>query len=193
MLNICLKFYHDILNVFCFFYKVQRGITKIHNQELCFCTLHVVVRSLIFVWSFMKMEGFKVIEPTWFCVKRWYLQNSKRHNSKTHPRVTVLDIIQHWLIFYEFTNGFKVVEQTRFCHRNCYLQSSSVHNSKIYIKESWFLCSARRLMLVNISMKLHEYILKGFKVKERTRFCKIKKKKKKKPTKKLLLAKIKWA
>ena len=35
-------------------------------------------------------------------------------------------------------------------------------------------------MLVNISMKFHEYILKGFKVKHRTRFCKKKKKKEKK-------------
>ena len=42
----------------------------------------------------------------------------------------------------------------------------------IYITESWFLSSARRPMLVNISMKFHEYILKGFKVKEQTRFCK---------------------
>ena len=39
-------------------------------------------------------------------------------------------------------------------------------------------------MLVNISIKFHEYILKGFKVKERTRFCKKKKKKKKKIHKK---------
>ena len=30
-------------------------------------------------------------------------------------------------------------------------------------------------MLVNISMKFHEYILKGFKMKERARFCKKKK------------------
>ena len=55
-----------------------------------------------------------------------------------------------------------------------------MHNSKIYIKESWFLCSACRPILVNISMMFHEYTLKSFKVKEQTRFCKKKKKKKKK-------------
>ena len=46
MLKICMKFYQDILNGFKFIqrsfltataiYKVQRGITKIHNQELWF-------------------------------------------------------------------------------------------------------------------------------------------------------------
>ena len=52
MLKICMKFYQDILNGFkfiqrCFLtatavYKVQRGITKIHNQELWF--LHLACR-----------------------------------------------------------------------------------------------------------------------------------------------------
>ena len=34
----------------------------------------------------------------------------------------------------------------------------------IYIQELWFLCFARYLMLVNISMKFHEDILNGFKL-----------------------------
>ena len=38
-------------------------------------------------------------------------------------------------------------------------------NTKVMLR------SARRLMLVNICMKLHEDILNGFKVTERTRFC----------------------
>ena len=71
----------------------------------------------------------------------------------------------------DILNGFKVIARTRFCHRNCYLQSSSVHNSKIYIKGSWFLCSARRPVLVSISLTFHENVLKGFNVIERTRFC----------------------
>ena len=35
---------------------------------------------------------------------------------------------------------------------------------KIYIQELWFLRSAHRLMLVNISMTFHEDILNGFQV-----------------------------
>ena len=43
---------------------------------------------------------------------------------------------------------------------------------KIYITESWFLCSARRPMLVNISMKFHEYIIKVVKLKSEHDFGK---------------------
>ena len=66
-------------------------------------------------------------------------------------------------------NGLKVIERTQFCHRNCYLQSSKGHN--LYIQELWFVRSARRLMLINISMKFHEDILNGFQYTEWTRFC----------------------
>ena len=41
----------------------------------------------------------------------------------------------------------------------------------LYIRELWFLRSASRQMLVNISMKFHKDILNGFQVIERTRFC----------------------
>ena len=65
--------------------------------------------------------------------------------------------------FYEVLNGLKVLERTQFCHRNCYLQRLKKHNSNnIYIQELWFLRSARRLMLINISMKFHEDILNVF-------------------------------
>ena len=37
----------------------------------------------------------------------------------------------------------------------------------IYIQELWFLRSAHRLILVNISMMFHESILNGFQVTER--------------------------
>ena len=37
---------------------------------------------------------------------------------------------------------------------------------KIYIQELWFLRSAHRLMLVNISLTFHENILIGFQVTE---------------------------
>ena len=39
------------------------------------------------------------------------------------------------------------------------------------MQELWFLYSARRLMLVDIYMKLREDSLNGFQVIERTRFC----------------------
>ena len=39
------------------------------------------------------------------------------------------------------------------------------------MQEVWFLRSARRLILINIYMKVREYSLNGFQVVERTRFC----------------------
>ena len=39
------------------------------------------------------------------------------------------------------------------------------------MQELWFLYSARRLMLVDIYVKLREDSLNGFQVIERTRFC----------------------
>ena len=72
----------------------------------------------------------------------------------------------------DILNGLKVRERTQFCHRNCYLQSSKGHNSKnIYPRIMVLAPFARRLMLVNISMKFHEDILNGFQVTERIRFC----------------------
>ena len=76
MLKICMKFYQDILNRLKFIersfltataiYKVQRGITKIHNQELWF--LHSARRCAEFniCMKFFEdiLKGFKVIEPT---------------------------------------------------------------------------------------------------------------------------------
>ena len=76
MLKMCMKFYQDILNVFRFIersfstdtgiYKVQRDITKIHNQELWF--LHSARRRTEFniCMKFYEdiLKGFKVIEST---------------------------------------------------------------------------------------------------------------------------------
>ena len=52
--------------------------------------------------------------------------------------------------------------------RHCILFLAKGHNSKIYIQDLWFLRSAHRLMLVNISMTFHEDILNGFQVTVRT-------------------------
>ena len=42
---------------------------------------------------------------------------------------------------------------------------------KVYNPELRFLCSARRLMVLNIYVKFHENILNSFEVTERTRVC----------------------
>ena len=39
------------------------------------------------------------------------------------------------------------------------------------MQELWFLCSARRLLLIDICMKCREDSLNGFQVIERTWFC----------------------
>ena len=39
------------------------------------------------------------------------------------------------------------------------------------MQELWFLCSVRRLMLIDIYMTFFEDILNRFQVTERTRFC----------------------
>ena len=70
----------------------------------------------------------------------------------------------------DILNRFKVIERTRFCHRNCHIQSSR-GLTQTNIEELRFLFSASRPMLVNISLKFHEDVPKGFNVKERTRFC----------------------
>ena len=41
----------------------------------------------------------------------------------------------------------------------------------IYIQKLWFLRSAYRIMLVNISLKFHADILNGFQITEQIRFC----------------------
>ena len=59
----------------------------------------------------------------------------------------------------DILNGFKTTERTRFCLRTATYQNSKEHNSKKYKQKSYgILCSARRLMLVNICMKFHEDI-----------------------------------
>ena len=42
-------------------------------------------------------------------------------------------------------------------------------NLKVYKQELWLLCCARRRVMLYISMKIHENILNGFQVIERTR------------------------
>ena len=57
------------------------------------------------------------------------------------------------------------------CHRaaNYKLRRDVIKN--IHIQELWFLHSACHLLVLNICMKLYEYILNSFKDIERTRLC----------------------
>ena len=96
-----------------------------------------------------------------------YIQELWFLHSACHPMLVNISMKFHE----DILNGLKVIERAQFCHRNCYLQSSKGHNSKIYIQELWVLRSARRLMLVNISVKFYDDTLNGFQVTERTRFC----------------------
>ena len=69
--------------------------------------------------------------------------------------------------FYEYIlNSSKVIEWTRFCQETGTLKVRRDVTQKVSIQELWFLCSACRLMLINICMKFHEDILSGFKVTE---------------------------
>ena len=70
----------------------------------------------------------------------------------------------------DILNGFKVIERTRFCHRTAtYKAQGGITQTNI--QELRFLCAARRPVLVNISLKFHEVVPKGFNIIERTRFC----------------------
>ena len=74
-------------------------------------------------------------------------------------------------------NGFQVIEQSRLRDEQTVgknnmspsLSGGDIITTKLYRQELRFLCSARRLMMLYISLKFHENIMKGFQVIERTR------------------------
>ena len=68
----------------------------------------------------------------------------------------------------DILNGFQVIELQS--GRHCILVLGKVQRgiTKNNIQELWFLCSAYRLMLVNISVTFHDDIFNGFQVTERT-------------------------
>ena len=73
---------------------------------------------------------------------------------------------------YEYIlNISKVIERTRFCHGTANYKLQRDVTQKIHIQELWFLHSACHLLVLNICMKLYEYILNISKVIERKRFC----------------------
>ena len=71
---------------------------------------------------------------------------------------------------HDILNDFRVTERTRLECKFCFFPFQRAITRKICNPELRFLCSARRLMLVNIPVKFHRDILNGFRVTERTRF-----------------------
>ena len=152
----------------------------VHNQELL--SLRCSARRPVLVDISIKfhkniLDGFKVIERTRFCHRNCHLHSSRGIAQTTIQELRFLCFARRPMLvnislkFHEdILKGFNVIERTRFCHRNCHLHSSR-GIAQTTIQELRFLCFARRPMLVNISLKFHEDILKGFNVIERTRFC----------------------
>ena len=71
---------------------------------------------------------------------------------------------------HDILNDFRVTERTRLECKFCFFPFQRAITRKICNPELRFLCSAHRLMLVNIPVKFHRDILNGFRVTERTRF-----------------------
>ena len=79
----------------------------------------------------------------------------------TH-RLMLVDIS---MTFHEdILNGFRVTEWTALYSVLGIAKVQRGITKKIYIQELWFLRSAHRQMLVNISVTFQEYILNGFQV-----------------------------
>ena len=157
--------------------KFKGNNSKLYIQELWFLhsACHPMLVNISMKFHEDILNGLKVIERTQFCHRNYYLQRSKEHNSKNiYPRVMVLSLCTSsflwsfmeisWMVF-KLQSGHELVTETA-----TYKVQRGI-TKQIYIQELWFLRSAHRLMLVNISMKLHEDILNGFKVTERARFC----------------------
>ena len=62
------------------------------------------------------------------------------------------------------SRGFKVMERTRKI-----VNTQRAITQKVEKPELRFMCSARRLVVFNVCVKLHENVSSGFKVMERTR------------------------
>ena len=63
---------------------------------------------------------------------------------------------------YNILIGFQVTERTRLERKFCYFPFQNAITPKVHNTELWFICSARRLMLVNNHVHFHQdYILNG--------------------------------
>ena len=121
------------------------------------------------------LNGFHVTERTRFCLWNCYLPSSKGRNSKIY--IHELWFLRLMLVNISFTfhenilNGFQVTERTALNSvlgiATATYKSQRGITQKMYIQALWFLRSAHRLMLINISMTFHEDILNGFQVTKR--------------------------
>ena len=71
---------------------------------------------------------------------------------------------------HDILHDFRVTERTRLECKFCFFPFQRAITRKICNPELRFLCSARRLMLVNIPVKFRRDILHRFRVTEWTRF-----------------------
>ena len=69
------------------------------------------------------------------------------------------------------SNGFGVTERKEYVVEMAIFNVQRAITPKTSNTELRFLRSARRLIMLNICVKFHEYILNGFEVTQRTRVC----------------------
>ena len=82
-----------------------------------------------------------------------------------HAICTLSNVGNIFMMFHEdILNGFQVTEQTALYSVLSIAKDQRGITKNIYILELWFLWSAHRVMLVNISIMFHEDILNGFQV-----------------------------
>ena len=117
------------------------------------------------------LNGFKVVERTWFCHRNCYLQSSKgRHSKSINTKVMVLACRLMLVNICDILNGFKVIERTWFCHRTAkYKLQRDV--TKKYIFKSYGPCTPHVVFWCLIFVWSFINILDSSKVIERTRFC----------------------
>ena len=138
------------------FYMVQRGIH---------CNVMYVLYALytICIWLYL-----------FYAVNLWY-RNKSIITQKTYKQELLFSCSAWHLMMLKFhqdiVNGVQVIEQTLLCNRYCYLQIQRGITKTIHKQALWFLHSAHPHLVLNICMKFHEDILKGFYVLERTRVC----------------------
>ena len=109
------------------------------------------------------LNCFQVIEWT----QNDHCQTSKRNNSKNIDKsYGSYDVHVVWWCFICLWSFMKIF-WTVFT-QNYLVEFQREITTKMYRQELRFLCCAHRLMMLHISMKFHENILKGFQVIERT-------------------------
>ena len=127
------------------------------------------------------LNGFQVTERTRLECKFCYFPFQRAITPKIrNPELLFLCsacrfilVKNHVKLHQKILNGFQVTERTRLECKFCYFPFQRAITPKIRNPELLFLCSACRFILVKNHVKLHQKILNGFQVTERTRLeCK---------------------